>query len=152
MDEIIENAMMPGAGSWVDVAEPLRESFAGCPDLPRMSEMLTQMKTAARQAAQDYQDDPRRSIINQESRSFIPPYNRVDLSLSYETTPGGLTYQDCPVLRWHLSMSTVADGHRQPVQQAELAGWVMAGFTEANRYAEYTMATATARHADIPIE
>ena len=152
MDDIIKGAVLPGAGSWVEIDDSLRQSFAGCPDLPRMGKTLARMKRAARQAAFDYPDGGRESLVHQRSRSFLPPYYRVDLSLSYETTPDSLTYEDCPVHRWHLSMSTDTDTRREPVHQAELAGWIMAGFLDATRYAEYTLATATARHADIPIE
>ena len=148
----VRAAMLPAPGHWVEVGDELRASFVGCPDLPRMGKRLAQMKReAAEQLALHGSSLEPVPVVHRSERSFISG-GAIHLALSREDTPDSLGYEGATADRWHLSISEVAGRTRRPVSDAEMAGWVIAGFPEADRYTTYTLATASARHADIPTQ
>lgn len=145
------NALLPGGGHWFELTE-IRSWFAGCPDLPRMGKRLAQMKRAAQEQAQAHGSSPEPvPVVRCADRSFVSG-TPIHLTLSYEDRSDGLICPDAPLLRWHLSISERIGRDQRAVSEAELIGWVMAGFPDATTVATYTLATAAARHSDIPVE
>jgi hypothetical protein len=145
MTENASSVNVPAHGYRFELTQDLRNSFAGCPDRPRMSRTLQEMKLAARQDAADRASAEPPKLIRRRERSFITG-KPLDLALTY----GDAADPSHPGPQWHLSESEMVGGRRQPVSEAELAGWVIAGFDQATRFTTYTLATGTARHADIP--
>lgn len=144
-------AMSSGGGHWLTIDEDLRASFAGCPDLTRMGKRLSQMKRSARLKAAEQGASPGPSAtVAVSERSYITR-EPIHLILSYADQPESLSYAGAPAVRWHLSMSQTVGRDRHPVTDAEIAGWIMAGFPAATRVATYTLGTGSALHADIPV-
>ena len=113
---------------------------------------IAQMRREAAHHALLHGDSPAPvPVCRKSDRSFISG-QPVHLALSRENLPETLGYLDAPTVRWHLSISAITDRRRYPATEDELIGWIVAGFPEATRVAIYTLATAAAIHADIPID
>ena len=144
-------AATPGLSAWVDLDEELRLAFADCPDFPRMGKRMAQLR---REAAHRALLHTRADLIPEAGRmerSFIAQ-GPIHLSLSRHDRPVIVGSEVAMIGRWHLSISRLVGRDRQPAENAELIGWIIAGFPEATRITIYMLNTGTAIHADIPFD
>lgn len=164
-DSAASDAVFPLAGAWYDLSDEMRESFAGCPDAPRMRSTIEGLQKDAHRRRRQWARQLSGSSTQPEKRytsdgvafaegpkviSFITR-SRLRVGLSYDDVPNN-AYKDAPQRRWHLSISECTGGDHTLVSEAEVVGWVLAGFPHAKTCAVFVPATAAARHAEIPIE
>lgn len=150
--EFADSTAPPKAGRWLQIDSELRAAFTGCPELPRMTKRISQMRReAAHHALLHGPSTAPMPVCRKPDRSFITAAP-IHLALSREDTPDNPAYLDAPTARWHLSISLIVGGQRHPASDTELTGWILAGFPEASRVATYTLTDGVAIHADIPID
>lgn len=135
------DAMFPGQGQWIDIPEELHAEFAQVRKGDRMAALMEQLKTAARRSGDG------RPVFTDGPVESLARTNRVSIGLSYNEGPND-SFPGAPTPCWYLSISEYVPGAGyQAASEVDLIAWVMAGFPTVTRFAEYTMATAVARHA-----
>ena len=132
----------PDAQSLMLITEQMRRDFTSCPHISLMRGALTKLKKQARDLGGD-------QVVHHFELS---PFTGADLGL-------GLSYGHDPDVanilgtarRWHLSISQRLGDHREPAPLPELLGWVMAGWSTADRFVTFTVNGGLAIHADVPV-